>query len=261
MFSRMPSRSGPSIRFGMSGGPPPSDIIALIAVLFVTFSMQFFESTRVVIDLLRLSPDVWRRGFLWQLGTYPFIGRGGPSIWILLELFILYIFAKDVFARLGRRNFWHLVAWAIGAASVCAVIVELLAGSITGEAPFTLIQGQRMLLVIVIAAFATLFGNATIYLFFVLPVQARAFLWIEVLIAFLGFLGSRDLSGFVAVLVAVGLTYNILSRGSLRKLLREGYLRLEQQRIKWKLLRMRKKRGMHVVRDDEKKSDRDPWIH
>ena len=171
------------------------------------------------------------------------------------------IFAKDVFARLGRRNFWHLVAWAIGAASVCAVIVELLAGSITGEAPFTLIQGQRMLLVIVIAAFATLFGNATIYLFFVLPVQARAFLWIEVLIAFLGFLGSRDLSGFVAVLVAVGLTYNILSRGSLRKLLREGYLRLEQQRIKWKLLRMRKKRGMHVVRDDEKKSDRDPWIH
>ena len=167
--------------------------IALLAVLFVTFSMQFFESTRVVIDLLRLSPDVWQRGFLWQLGTYPFVGRGGASIWILLELFILYIFAKDVFARLGRRNFWHLLGWAIGAAAVCAVLVELLASSITGEAPFTLMQGQRMLLVIVIAAFATLFGNSTIYLFFVLPVKARAFLWIEILIAFLGFLGSRDL--------------------------------------------------------------------
>ena len=257
----MPSRSGPSIRFGMSGGPPPRDVIALIVVLFLTFSMQFFESTRVLIDLLRLSPDVWRRGFLWQLGTYPFIGRGGPSIWILLELFILYIFAKDVFARLGRRYFWRLLAWAIGAASLSAVLVELTAGSVTGETPFTLIQGQRMLLVIVIAAFATLFGNATIYLFFILPVQARAFLWIEILIAFLGFLGSRDLGGFVGIVVAVGLTYNVLSTGSLSKALSEGFLRMEQQRIKWKLARLRKKRGMHVVKGGEKKNDRDPWVH
>ena len=246
----------------MSGGPPPRDVIILLVVLFGTFSLQFFESTRALIELLRLTPAVWQQGFLWQLGTYPFIGRGGPSIWILLELFILYIFTKDVFARLGRRDFWRLFAWTVGASAGAAVLVQLLTQGAGAPSPFTLMQGQRMLLVIAIAAFATLFGHATIYLFFVLPVRARAFLWIEILLGFIGFLGTRDLAGFVGICVAVGLTYNILSAGSLQKVLREGYLRVEQQQIKWKLARMRKKRGLHVVKPPKEKSDRDdPWVH
>ena len=60
-----------------------------------------------------------------------------------------------------------------------------------------------MLLAIFIAAFATLNRNATILLFFVLPIQARWFLWLEVLFAFIAFLGSHDLPGFLGITTAV----------------------------------------------------------
>ena len=66
---------------------------------------------------------------------------------------------------------------------------------------------------IVIAAFATLYGNATILLFFVLPIQAKWFLLLEIVFAFMGFLGSGDLGGFLGIVAAVGVVYDILSRG------------------------------------------------
>ena len=109
----------------MSKGPVPPDIIVLLGLVFATFTLQFFETTILLPEFLRLTPDVWRRGFVWQLLTYPFIGRGGPSLWFLLELFILFLFARDVFDRLQRKNFWGLIAWAALTASLTAVAVEL----------------------------------------------------------------------------------------------------------------------------------------
>jgi hypothetical protein len=74
-------------------------------------------------------------------------------------------------------------------------------------------QGQRTLLAFAIAAFATLNRHATILLFFVLPIQARWFLWLEVLFAFIAFLATKDLAGFVGICVVVGGTYALLSAG------------------------------------------------
>ena len=46
--------------------------------------MRFFEVTALLPRLLELSRNVWRTGFLWQLGTYPFaesafLGAGAVS--------------------------------------------------------------------------------------------------------------------------------------------------------------------------------------
>ncbi len=105
---------------------------------------------------------------------------------------------------------------AIGAALV-AVVVQLIQGlagvGATGLAAFQLMQGQRILLAIVIAAFATLWGEATILLFFVLPIKARWFLWLEILFAFIGFLESKDFAGFCGISAAVFLTYTGLKMG------------------------------------------------
>ena len=78
MYSRMPQRGGtPSFGLGGPGAPPaPKDLLALLGVLFVTFSLQFFETTRLVPELLRLTPAVWQRLWLWQVGTYAFVGGG-----------------------------------------------------------------------------------------------------------------------------------------------------------------------------------------
>jgi hypothetical protein len=125
-----------------------------------------------------------------------------------------------------------------------------------------------MLLAIVIAAFATVFGDATIMLFFVLPVRARWFLWIEVLFAFVAFLGSggarvgvaKDLAGFIAICTAVGLTYMLLSPGGPMRTLRTLRKRLEAMWIEWRLKQLRSKRRFDVI-DGKGGSDPDRWIH
>jgi hypothetical protein len=246
--------------FGLgSGAPVPSDLIAALAALFATFSLQFFASTEVIPGLLRLSPAVFS-GFVWQVVTYPFVGWGRSGLWFLLELLILFWFGRDVFWRLGRRRFWLLAARAAIGAAVVALAVQLLqalAGGITaGPAAFQLMQGQRILVAIVIAAFATLWGEATILLFFVLPVKARWFLWLEVLFAFIGFLESKDLAGFCGICAAVLLTFTALQRGGAGGTLRDWRKRTEVFILKRRLERLKRSRRFDVI-----DGDRDEIIH
>ena len=252
MYTRNAPPGRPTLNLGGLGGlggPPPRDIVVLLAVVFVTFSLQFFVPG--VVNLLRLTPAVWRAGFVWQLVTYPFAGYGGPSLWFLLELLILFLFARDVFTQLGRRHFWRMIVWGAVAAGVVALLVQA-AGSRTPEGlafiPFPLMQGQRTLMAIIVAAFATMNRRATIYLFFVLPIEARWFLGLEILFAFMGFLQTRDLAGFLGICTAVGITYLYLTRSGMRRgLLRDSRLRLQRWWIERKMNRMRKKSGLRVV--------------
>lgn len=251
--------------FGGGSYPVPRDVIALLAVIFVTFSLRFFESTRLVPEFLALTPAVYRLGFLWQLVTYPFVGLGSPGIWFLVELLILFWFARSVFYSLGQRKFWKLVAMTAFAAALVAVGVDMLGyflGSAAVGSSFILMQGQRMMTVIMITAFAVLYRNATILLFFVLPIQARWFIWIELLFAFMGFLGTRDLAGFLGLVTAVAVTYNLLVPGSLLGGVRTWWLRLAHKRHESELKRLRRKRGFRVVKDeDDEGPTRGPWVN
>ena len=255
--------------FGL-GGPAPRDLLVILGVLFVTFSLRFFEATAFVPALLQLTPAAWRNGFVWQLATYPFIGAGG-GLWFLLELLFLYIFGRNVYFGLYRRHFWRLIFFSSVGAALVAVAVHMLVtltGAMEIPAPFAIMQGQWMLLVIFIAAFGTAHRDATVYLFFVLPVQARWMLWIEILFAFMGFLYSRDLPGFLGLCTAVGLSYlYVRSSGSMRggkRTFRELRLRLERWWIQKKLDRARRKRGLRIIpgdRDRDRNVRKGPWVN
>ena len=248
--------------------PAPTDLVVLLAVVFVTYSLQFFTSTRIIPALLRLTGLVWGSGLVWQLATYPFSGYGPPSIWILLELLILYWFGRDVFYQLGRRRFWQTVMTSAVVAALVAVLVEVLVELTSGvpalTAPFSLMQGQRVLLTITIAAFATLNRDATILLFFVLPIQARWFLWLEVLFGFIAFLATKDLAGFAGIVTAVGVTYASLVSGGPRRMLREWWLRLQKRRLQVELERERRKRKLEVLEGGRGRKEpprRGPWVN
>lgn len=259
------------IQFGGLDRPPSRDLVALLAILFVTYSAQFFVSG---LGLLRLSEAVWQRGFLWQPFTYPWIGLAGgglvgmprPSIFILLELFILYLFAQDVFSLLGRHRFWRLLFLASLVAAVVALLVDGLAWVFTGTgtpSAFALMQGQRMIILIVIAAFATLRSEATILLFFVLPIKARWFLWLEVAFAFIGFLGTKDIAGFLGVCAAIAATVWLIRFPTVGRGLRELRLRTERKVLERRLRNTRKKSKLRIVKG-EQDTDHDgggPWVH
>jgi hypothetical protein len=252
--------------FGGFGGPPPRDVIVLLGVLFVTFTLQFFRLTAALPAVLRLTPAVWQKAYVWQILTYPFVGHGRPDLWFLLELLILFWFGRDVYRQLGRRTFWRLSLLGSAGAAVVATsvnIVMVLAGTAT-PAPFLIMQGQRMLLVLFIAAFATLNAHATIYLMFVLPIRARWFLWLEILFAFLGFLATGDFAGFVAITFAVALVFGSLSPGGLRRAYLQARLKANQWYLRYRLERNRQKRNLRVIRGDKKglpDDDSDRWIN
>jgi len=233
-------------------------VLLLLAVVFVTFSMQFFESTARVPALLRLTPAVLG-GAIWQLVTYPFVGAGGASIWFLLELLILFWFGRDVFRRLGRRRFWRLLlvtATVAAAVAVATHALMLLAGG-GSTAPFLTMQGHRMLITVLVAAFATLYGEATILLFFVLPVKARWFLWLEILAAFVfGLLPYKDLAGFLGVCAAVLVVVLSLGMGGPRRALHTFSKRLERWILERRLARLRRRRPFEVV-----DGGKDDYIH
>lgn len=237
----------------------PRDLVVVLATLFATFSLQFFESTAIIPAVLRLSFAVFS-GFVWQIVTYPFIGWGGSGLWFLLELLILFWFGRDVFWRLGRRRFWLLLARAAVGAALVALVVQLVqswgGGAPSAYGAFQLMQGQRILLAVVIAAFATLWGEATILLFFVLPLKARWFLWLEILFAFIGFLESKDFAGFCGICAAVFLTYSGLMRGGAGTLLHAWRKRAEAFILRQRLERLRRKRRFDVI-----DGDKDDYVH
>jgi hypothetical protein len=231
--------------------------------VFATFSAKFFFPD--AFEWLRLTPAAWQRFLAWQPLTYAWIGTGGASLWILLELLILYWFAGAVRSSLGRGRFWRLLIYVTTCAGLTAVAVDV-AMALAGfdlASDFQLMQGQRMLATVLVAAFAVLHRHATIMLFFVLPIQARWFVWLEILIAFIGFLGIRDLPGFVGICSGVGLTVWLLRSGSTFgtyfRRVRERWDRFLVQR---RLGRRRRKAGLRLVRPPGG-DDRPPggWVH
>ncbi len=241
-------RGGQGGTFGLAGGPPPQDILILLAVLFGTFVLQFFQATAVIPAIFRLGPLVFR-GALWQVVTYAFCGFGPPSLWFLFSMLILFWFGRDVFVKLGRKNFWSLLVQVVAAAGIAAVLVRgagMLSGAVSPNA-FVLMQGQYMLITVMIAAFATLYGQATILLFFVLPIKARWFLGLEVLFAFMGFLSTKDFAGFVGLCVAVALTWALLQPGGVQRALKNLQLRFRRRVTEAKLARLKRKRKFDVI--------------
>lgn len=259
MYGRQPMSRGP-LAGGLSGlgGPVPRDVVVLLAVVFATFSIDVL--TRGALAILRLTSAAWAAGWVWQPATYALVGYGRPSLWILVEFLILFWFAKDVFWRLGRKRFWRTMAWAVLGAALAAVAVDAVSWLLGFQpaALYPMLQGQRVLFTVAIAAFATLFADATVYLFFVLPLRARWFLWLEILVAFVVFLSTRDLPGFAGICAAVGITWTVLRHGGPGRGLRDAWLRLRRRQLQGRLERERKKRGFTVVRGGD---DRGPWLN
>jgi hypothetical protein len=251
------------------GGPIPKDLLVILGILLATLSLRYFESTAFLPALLDLTPAVWRRGWIWQLVTYPFIGNGEAGFFFLLQLFFVYMFGRDVYFGLYRRHFWRLIFWSAIGAALVAVLVHVLLTLAGFNVPtaFVILQGGWVLLVIFIAAFATAHRDATVYLFFFLPVPAWWMFPIEILGAFMAFLRTRDFPGFLGVCAAVGLSYlYVKSSGAVlgKRGFREMRLRLERWWIQKKLDRARRKRGFRVIPGEGKRDPnvrKGPWVN
>jgi hypothetical protein len=242
----------------------PRDVLVLLGILFATYTLSFLPPTRGLIAQLELSSAVWQKGHLWQLVTYAFVPYASP-FWFLVSLFIIFLFAREVLKALGRRGFWRLLLTAVISASTLAVLIDCLRHFLgfEGRYDLTLLRGgDELLIMVLVAAFAVIFPTAVIRLYFVLPIEARHFIVLEVLFLFvLGFLPTLDYAGFAGLLLAIGVTMALL-RGGVHKFLRETRLRIERRILEQRMKRMRRRSGLRVVKDDSDSGvHRGPWVH
>lgn len=135
-------------------------IIFFIQLICGAVNFPYFE------QFLALSSNGLRRGFVWQPVTYMFL-HDGP--WhILINLFILWFFGREVEYFIGPKNFTRLyfAAGLAGAALWLAFNIHSSASVI----------GASAAVLGCVIAFATLFPNReiTLLVFFVFPVTMKA---------------------------------------------------------------------------------------
>jgi membrane associated rhomboid family serine protease len=163
--------------------------LALVLVNVVAFVVQFV--LRSIFDVptnyyFALSLEGLRHGYVWQLLTYQFM-HAGP-IHLLFNCWAIYVFGQSVEAALGRKSFLTLYF----SSGVIGGLVQVLAGVLLGGFFAAQVVGASAAAFGLVAAFAMLFPDQYIYLFFVIPIRARWLLAVSVLLAVLGILTSAN---------------------------------------------------------------------
>jgi hypothetical protein len=138
-------------------------IIAFNALIFI---LDFVVPRGVSLDMLVLYPEKVLQGELWRLLTYIFIPPSSSPIWIIFILYFYYLVGTGLEQAWGafRFNLYYLLG----------MVGTTAAAFITG-AGYTGIYLNLSLFF----AFAHLFPDFQVLLFFILPVKVKYLAWLN----------------------------------------------------------------------------------
>ncbi len=160
-----PRDTGVRISFGSGWTRAVKALILVTAALYLVELVLIrrfgMESILTTFGMYRAN---FLKGWVWQPVTSIFVHDPGGLGHLLLNMLGLYFFGGDVDRRLGRLGF-------LGLYFLSGIVGALLCLSY-GDAPSF---GASGAVLGVLAAFAVLFPDARILIFFVLPVRARTF--------------------------------------------------------------------------------------
>ena len=179
----------------MGGGWTPA-VRALVIACVIGFLLQIFDrlsGAPSLVDKFGLMPaEVTEKYYLWQLVTYMFLHGG--FFHILFNMFGLYMFGSELEATWGTREFTKFFF-------LCG-IGGALASVLVSPHSYVLIIGASGAIFGLLVAYGVLFPNRLIYLYMVIPIQAKWFVIIYGAINFLSALSVTN-SG-VAYVTHVG---------------------------------------------------------
>ena len=125
-------------------------IFAIIACFLPTFGGGGLL-TAMMFD----SADVWNGG-IWQLATYAFVHPPSGLLWFAIEMYMLFMFGREVERFIGRRAFIALYVMLLVAPTVLLALWGLSAR--------TAIAGSSALHFGVFVAFATIYPSLEMFL-------------------------------------------------------------------------------------------------
>ena len=226
------------------GGYVPSGVKWLLIINFTVFVLAFFlgllepRTARMLPDWFGLQAAGFFRGMLWQPFTYLFLH--GDFWHILFNMLTLWMFGVDLERDWGRKSFLRYYFVSGVGAGICVVVVNLLWGS----AASTTI-GSSGAIYGILLAFGLLYPTRTVYFSFLFPIQARYFVLIMGVIAFMSSFNQQSPVSNVAHLggMIFGYVYLRYRLHQLRFNLRGFYQQWRRRRLQRKFQVYMRKRG------------------
>lgn len=159
-------------------------IVFLLMMVAGTYSIGGTRLSEIMMRMFALMP--WGWGFLpWQLVTYLFLH--GSFMHLFFNMFILWMFGMELENMWGSKKFltFYLVCGA------GAGLIHMFASPIfAGVAPTI---GASGAVYGVLLAFAMMFPDRMIFLYFLFPVKAKYFVGFLIIVGlFMGISGTRD---------------------------------------------------------------------
>jgi membrane associated rhomboid family serine protease len=156
---------------------------SVILMMVITVAFAFQQINEVYIRkpfeiYLALSRDGISRGFLWQFLTFQFLHGGG--LHLIFNLIGIWFFGRFVEERLGASRMLRIYFTCGGLGGLMHIVMAFVAPQFFGLWP---VFGASAGVCGLLAAFATIEPDATILLFFVIPMRARHLLIASVGIA------------------------------------------------------------------------------
>ena len=199
-------------------------------VVFITAAVFLLDSFSggAASYMLNFDWALIRRGELWRLATWLFIPEYDRVIWMVVGMFFYYFIGSSIESAWGAAKF--TLFYLTGA--VLTVLFGCLAGLWTGYPLVTSIYLNNVLFL----AFATLYPDALIRVYFVLPVKAK---WLALFYVFLTFYDLVRMNTAAAMvmlpmilplLAAVWLAYAVFFWDRIRDILADiGFLTRHQR--------------------------------
>jgi len=209
-------------------------IVANVAVYLI---MVLLRAQQLVNFNFGLVPhDVLTKGYVWQLFTYMFVHGGfGHLFW---NMFVLWMFGMEIENYWGKHQFYKFYfITGIGSGLVTLLF------SANSQIP---VVGASGAIYGVLVAFAMLFPERQIYFYFLIPIKAKFFVAIMVVITFFSTLvpGTSNVS-HLTHLGGLVIGYLYLSR---YKLL--AHLRRQSRSANWHWPRLKIRNPFHNLHFD-----------
>ena len=130
------------------------------------YLLSIVDTEQTLLYKLALDPDMVMKGEVWRLITFIFIPPSASPIWIVLVLYFSYLIGNSLEHEWGSFRF--TLYYFVG------MLTTIAAAFITGYP-----VGPTYINLSLFLAFAKVYPNYEILLFFVLPVKVKYFAYIE----------------------------------------------------------------------------------
>lgn len=179
-------------RYYMRGSRFDSRFTATVTLLLINIAvflaqLALLQFTRFPTDYyFALSIGGLKHGYVWQVLTYGFMHGG--LLHLIFNCWAIYVFGQDVEEALGRTPFLALYF----AGVVIGGLVQALAGVLIGGYYAQPVVGASAAAFGLAAAFAMLFPERVLLLFFVIPMRAKYLLLLSAGLTLYGILRPGD---------------------------------------------------------------------